>query len=288
MQDFLARAAPPTHALPPAVSTFVSTFVPPVALPAVETVDPPVAAGPWSNPTETHRALAQPQRSYRSVATAVGTTAVKSTAVKSTAEKPSSYSTGRQPVVERPLTVRAVVGSAPPERREICLPGNITLEALSIPPEVVDAREISQLVSTPQLYYIAGWEHFALRIGALFLHGSIGRIYTSEKERSPGRVKECRRGPACPRRGVGCQYYHDPALCPGSRDARNFMADAWLYTSSVGGRGYSARYGSRRFGSYEYLEVDLRNMSPCDARRFLDQTAHDLLCAIVLSKYKAC
>jgi hypothetical protein len=173
------------------------------------------------------------------------------------------------------------------ERREVCLAGDITLEALYVPPEVVDAREVSQLVSTPQLYYIAGWEHFALRVGALFLHGAIGHIYTSEKERSPERVKECRRGAKCQRRGSGghCRYYHDPALCPGSQDARNFMADAWLYNSSVGGRGYSARYGSRRFGSYEFLEVDLRNMSPGDARRFLDQTAHDLLCAIVLAKY---
>jgi hypothetical protein len=43
-----------------------------------------------------------------------------------------------------------------------------------------------------------------------------------------------------------------------------------------------APYGARRIGSADHLEADLRAIGAEGARRFLDQTMHDVLCALIL------
>jgi hypothetical protein len=64
---------------------------------------------------------------------------------------------------------------------------------------------------------------------------------------------------------------------------RNYIADSWVYAPVT--TRYSARYGSRRIGSRDSLRGDLQEISASDARRHVAQTAHDILCSIILAKY---
>ncbi len=174
-----------------------------------------------------------------------------------------------------------------PARGAIALAPHISLDAAIIPKGLTSPRDILDAVSTPELHFIPQWDHFAVRVGAVVFHGNLGQVYPSGGqggERCPERVKECRLRKDCARRVAGgCAYYHNPADVPGSRDVRNFMADSWVYVSAASRAG--AHYGSRRFGSRGNLETDLRGISAGEARRHVDQTAHDILCAIILAKY---
>jgi hypothetical protein len=175
-------------------------------------------------------------------------------------------------------------------RRKIVLDDRVSLDAVIIPGALKDPREILAAVSTPELYYIPAWDHFAVRCGAVVFHGNVGKIYptdTGRAQRAPERVKECRHRGQCPSlkggKGASCAYYHDPEECPGSRDVRNYIADSWVYAPVT--TRYSARYGSRRIGSRDSLRGDLQEISASDARRHVAQTAHDILCSIILAKY---
>lgn len=169
-------------------------------------------------------------------------------------------------------------------RQTVTLAGQVTLDAVIVPDALANPRDITDAVSTPELYFIPRWDHFAVRVGGVVFHGNIGTIYPAAGGKKAGgpprRVKECRLGSQCK---AGCSYYHDPAEVAGSTDTRNFVADGWLYVPAVFHRG--ARYGSRRLGSRENLELDLQTISAADARRYVAQTAHDILCAVVLTKY---
>jgi hypothetical protein len=197
----------------------------------------------------------------------------------------------RRGAPESPRLPSPSPGPSPPTtrltRRTIALTDQISLDAVVIPDEVCDPREILAAVSTPELYYIVRWNHFAVRAGAVVFHGNVGRVYPAGRpQRTPARVKECRRGGACPSffGGPPCSYYHDPAEADGrAADVRNFTADSWLYTPATSR--HSARYGSRRIGTRDALESDLREISAGDARRHLAQTAHDIVCSMILAKY---
>lgn len=228
-----------------------------------------------------------------------------------------------------------------------------TLEAVVI--TASDKAEIMAAIAGPQLYFVARWNHFAVRIGKSVFHANLGKIYRrgafvkrrptindtpgmhargeysadTRRPRSgppsgpegknvnawqpesdndarsaapdkphpgrlawqtdaptwfkpgqqlkPERVKGCNRV-ACDMQT--CRFYHDPALHPGSRDVRNYMAESFAYTPFVDGNIWA-----RRFGSNENLDADLRLIGAGDARLFRDQVAHDILCALILDKY---
>ncbi len=178
-----------------------------------------------------------------------------------------------------------------PPRGRIAITPRVSLDAVVIPEELEDPREIFGMVTTPELYYSPRWGHFAVRVGAVVLHGNLGEVYPPQRGRGRdcrARVRECRHGGACPGVGRGgekgfCGYYHDPAEVAGSRDVRNFEASDWLPPCAA----FQAAFASKgkRLGSRTTLEEDLLVATPRDARRQLAQTAHDLLCAVILAKY---
>lgn len=181
----------------------------------------------------------------------------------------------------------AELGAPGPSRCRIELAEQVSLDAVIVPDSLEGSREILAAVGTSELYYIPQWDHFAVRVGAVVFHGNIGQVYSGgsrSAQKTPKRVKECRHHSDCPslRGGARCSYYHDPAEGH-SRDIRNFIADSWVYVSATSR--HAARYGSRRIGSREALASDLQSITHVDARRFLAQTAHDILCSIILAKY---
>jgi len=174
----------------------------------------------------------------------------------------------------------------PPEpgTTQVKVIGDITVEAVVLPETLKKRSDIFAAVAPGGLYYVPHWNHFAARIGGCVFHANLGRIYRGPRgaprdapRELPEYVKECRNA-CCKGREAGCRYYHDPEYYANSTDVRNFMADSWYYTSAAA----PAHYGTRRIGSASELEVDIRAISPEDARRFLHQTAHDVLCALIL------
>lgn len=184
--------------------------------------------------------------------------------------------------VPRPITPAPVCG---PVRGLVTVVNNIVVDALILPLTLKSTPEIFAAIVPGDLCYVPYWNHFAVRIGGCVFHANLGRIYRGAPPRGAGtvalempeRVKECRRA-KCGGAGMGCRYYHDPENFAGATDVRNFMADSWYYTPAAS----PARYGTRRIGSAGDIEADIRAVSLDEARRFLHQTAHDILCAMVL------
>ena len=184
------------------------------------------------------------------------------------------------PVVPRPVAAALTVAA----RRSVRVVGDIAVDAVVLSPALKTAPEVFAAIMAGDLYYVPHWNHFAVRIGGCVLHANLGRIYRGAPPRSAGpvaheapeRVKECRRA-RCAGSGA-CRYYHDPEEFAGSTETRNFMADSWHYTPAAS----PARYGARRIGSAREIEADIRAIGLDEARRFLHQTAHDVLCAAIL------
>jgi hypothetical protein len=63
---------------------------------------------------------------------------------------------------------------------------------------------------------------------------------------------------------------------------RNFEASDWLPPCAAF---RPSAAGGKRLGSRTTLEEDLLVASPRDARRQLAQTAHDILCGVILAKH---
>ena len=160
-----------------------------------------------------------------------------------------------------------------------CAAGGVTVDAIVLPASVKTAAAVAAAVNTSALYYIPHWGHFAMRLGGQLLHANLGQIYGGARglRELPERVKDCRHTD-CGGTAAGCRYYHDPRTHPGSTDVRNFMADSWLYAHPAA----PARCGGRRIGSASTFDADLRSLGAEDARRFLDQVAHDALCAAII------
>lgn len=150
-------------------------------------------------------------------------------------------------------------------------------EALSLP--AISVPTFEYVKQDGELYYVESADHFAFKICGHMLHGNIGMIYTDEK--SPEKIKDCKFADSCMKRDK-CDYYHDPVKFAGSKDHRNFIASAWLYAPP--NSHYKNRPRSRRFGSREYLDTDIVGLQEEEIIRFHDQTMHDLLCSILLSK----
>ena len=133
------------------------------------------------------------------------------------------------------------------------------------------------------LYYVESNNHFAILIAGMFIHGNIGKIYTKEKD--PVKIKNCLYGSKCTKEN--CDYYHNPLRNPSalhSKDCRNFIATSWIYSSPE--QPYKNKHKSRRFGDLDYIDFDIEEMNSEEGERYLDQTMHDLLCAILLNQYR--
>lgn len=247
---------------------------------------------PWKDEALTARVLGLTRRGRAAAALGADTSNHNRVAPPRTAPSAPAVvaALGAEPL---PRSPPAPDGQAPAHPRcKIVMDDLVSLDAVIIPETLEDPREIFAAVTTPELYYIARWDHFAVRCGAVVFHGNVGQVYSAiggRPLRAPVRVKECRLRGACPSLARGstapppCAYYHDPGECPGSKDVRNFVADSWVYTPVT--TRYSARYGSRRLGSRDALRGDLQEISASDARRHLAQTAHDIICSVILAKY---
>lgn len=132
-----------------------------------------------------------------------------------------------------------------------------------------------------RLYYVENADHFALMISGMFVHGNIGKIYTNEKD--PMRIKNCRYSGRCI--SDKCDYYHNPMFTSGCRDHRNYIASSWLYAPPV--YPYKNKRRARRFGDRDNIDVDLPALSSEESERFLDQTMHDILCCLLLARFRA-
>jgi hypothetical protein len=166
-----------------------------------------------------------------------------------------------------------------PMRCPVHITEGITIDAVVLPKMLRAPSEILASVAPGDIYYIPGWNHFAVRIGSCVLHANVGQVYTGRAgPEGPVRVRECQR-PECS--GKHCRYYHDPVSFPESSDVRNYVADSWLYAPPAS----PARYGARRIGSVDHLAIALKTVDAESARRFLHQTAHDIICALILWKY---
>lgn len=163
---------------------------------------------------------------------------------------------------------------------------------VEVPAMVIDActrAEVSDQIRGPMLCYVPMWGHFAVRLGRHIIHGNVGRILAPGTKLPVG-VKECAR-PECynvPGAAAECTYYHDPARMAVAALAtdeppltvRSYMADSFVYTPKIGRS--RSRYGGRPIGDIDSLGADIRSASKAEARRFLSQVAHDLVCAVAL------
>ena len=93
---------------------------------------------------------------------------------------------------------------APPPRLEVGLAPGVALEAALFPPELTAPQDILGAVATPELHYIARWDHFAFRVGATVFHGNVGDFVYPGFPKKTARRRECRR-PGCrgPAGGAG-------------------------------------------------------------------------------------
>lgn len=130
------------------------------------------------------------------------------------------------------------------------------------------------------LYYVESVKHFAIKIAGFMYHGNIGIIYTNERD--PVKIKDCRYSASCTK--ANCSYYHDPLQNSASSDRRNFIAGSWLYAPP--GSLFKNKARARRLGSAENLDYDLPALTEEEARRFNDQVMHDLLCSLLIKRYK--
>lgn len=178
-------------------------------------------------------------------------------------------------------------GLTPMARSAIEVADGISIGAVVLPMSVKSHKNVFRMVDAGDIYYVPSWKQFAFRVGPCVLHANLGNISQGMPPKTAGpikrrtltRIKNCHRRMCSGHvHDAKCQYYHDPEDYPSSSDTRNYIADAWCYTPSTS----PARYGTRRIGSVEFLRSDLSAISYADARRFLDQTAHDIICSLIL------
>lgn len=172
---------------------------------------------------------------------------------------------------------------------EVC--AGVAVHAMVLPGACRTVAEVTAAISGPMLCYVPAWGHFAVRLGDHLLHGNVGRVYPPSV-RHPQGVKECssarcRESAAA---AAACTYYHDPAAAPGRGEparaaaaplaVRSFFAESFAYSPRAGPQ--CSRYGRRCLGDSAALREDVQALSAREARLFLSQVAHDLVCAAVL------
>lgn len=179
---------------------------------------------------------------------------------------------------------RGAAAKPTPARVEVA--DGIYVEAMVLPAHLRTYEEVLQTIVGPMLCYVPSWGQFAIRIGGGLIHGNVGNIL-SHTTKHPMGVKPCTKKECS---DPGCRYYHDPlklALDPAPSvelplRVRNYMAESFLYCPRTMSPPSGVRYGGRHFGNASSLGLDLEQLSPSERRRFLDQVAHDMICAAIL------
>lgn len=183
------------------------------------------------------------------------------------------------PAPPPPHTLRPTPPSAPPvpvpqpvPTSMVSITDNIELAAIRVP-------TFDNVTTNGELYYVESCGHFAFRVAGVLFHAGVGDIYNTESE--PIKIKECKYGDKCNRHD--CTYYHDPIRCGNSRDIRNYVAASWLYAPPTSP--LRTRKATRTFGSRQFLDSDISSVTGEECRRFMDQSSHDILCSLILSRY---
>lgn len=175
------------------------------------------------------------------------------------------------PIKQQAISVHNNTNST--NRAKVHFTNALFLQAIKVP-------TFDQVESNGELYYIESADHFAFKLAGILFHGNIGVIYTDEK--NPEKIKNCKFRKECIKK-ERCDYYHDPLKFPGSKDKRNFIASSWLYAPP--NSQFKNKSKSRRFGSFDHLDLDIMNLQEEETDRFSDQTMHDVLCSVLLRKY---
>lgn len=190
----------------------------------------------------------------------------------------------------------------------------IRVPVMVLPPTCTQRGDVLRAIRGPMLCYVPAWGHFAIRVGDALLHAGVGRVFPAGTKHPEG-VKACKNLDAlCRRLDEGgalpaqcatqcaptCAYYHDPVKLArlqhaglqhagsGGLRVRNYMDTSFMYVARhrPGARASSprgARYGLRHYGNVDTLALDLATLSTEDAERYLDQVAHDVICAAILA-----
>lgn len=154
------------------------------------------------------------------------------------------------------------------------------------------ARKINYLDDAgPDLCFMPSVNRFIIRFAGETLIGNIGNIYDTCA--GPERVRECRYATSnflqsgsdnkhkvqkCSKTDGECKFYHNPFICPSSREPRNFFATCGHYMPNDQSSNY-LRYGNRNT-----LIEDLSKLTQEERRRFDDFVAHLVLCWIIMKR----
>lgn len=157
------------------------------------------------------------------------------------------------------------------------------------------ARRVAALEEVgPDLCFHPASNRFAVRLAGQILIGNIGTIY--ENCADPERVKECRvNQPAragqathalrCAHAdGRLCRFYHPPTIFPGNTKTRNFFSTCGQYVAPNSPHAHNTNFC--RYGSQQHLNQDMDRITPEEARRYEDFLAHNVLCWLLLRRYK--
>ena len=176
-------------------------------------------------------------------------------------------------VLGLPSWTKVPTRSRPLSRRAVGMDPDRVLVTPSLSLGVIRVAAFADVKQDGSLYFVEPADHFAVRINGVLFHGNIGTIFS---DGVPEKIKDCKYTSGCNKHGK-CDYYHDPMIFPNSRDCRNYTSNSFLYYRA------NARGHSRRFGSRPHLDIDIVGVSQEDISRYLDQTMHDLLCALLLA-----
>lgn len=140
-------------------------------------------------------------------------------------------------------------------------------------------------IQSGELYYVESCNQFAIRLNGELFYGNIGNIYSAKKD--PILVKKCNFGPKCI--NSECKYFHDPfeQFKAGSTEhldnVRNYISGSFLY---VGGLQAKDGFRYRHFGSRENISQDMILYDYGEVEKYKFQVMHDILCSLLLMKYK--
>lgn len=178
----------------------------------------------------------------------------------------------------RPETPWKVIAKG--KERAITLEKVPITEHLFLPAIVVSHWKELKSMRDGVLYYVSSADNFAIKINGSLYYGNIGNIITNES--NPTKIKDCKFGKECSK--DKCNYYHDPMLSLDGSDRRNYVASSWVYSPPDDKARNKKKM--RKFGSLNNLEIDMQLLKKDDINRFNSQTMHDLLCSLLIKKYK--
>jgi len=143
--------------------------------------------------------------------------------------------------------------------------------------DAIHVDKFDQVKADGELYFVTPAGHFAIKIGNTLFHGNVGTIYDDEPILS--RTADCKYINGCTRET--CDFYHNPIKFPDTSNVRNYHNSMFSYSPAK-----NKKYGHmRHFGSYANLTDDIAELTTKDAVFMRDQAFHEILCAMIASKY---